>query len=60
MRLNRRLVPDVYVEVVPITGSPSVHGMEGPGAPFEFAVKMKQFSVEQAIHDNLADEEMGI
>ena len=58
--MNRRLVPDVYVEVVPITGSPTVHEMEGPGAPFEFAVKMRLFSEEQEIHHNLADEEIAI
>ncbi len=57
VRLNRRLAPDVYLGVVPITGSPTSPEIEGPGAPFEFAVKMKQFSVEQEIHHNLADED---
>lgn len=56
VRLNRQLAPDVYLGVVPITSSPTSSEIEGPGAPFEFAVKMKQFSAEQEIHHHLADE----
>ena len=44
VRLNRRLAPEVYQGIVPITGSPSNPHIDGHEAPFEFAVKMKQFS----------------
>jgi aminoglycoside phosphotransferase family enzyme/predicted kinase len=41
LRLNRRLARELYLDVVPITGSPPRVG--GPGAPVEYAVKMRQF-----------------
>ncbi len=43
VRLNRRLAPDLYLDVVAITGTPAWPQLEGPGAPFEYAVKMRQF-----------------
>ncbi len=43
LRLNRRLAPEIYLEVVPITGSLSRPAMDGKGQPMEFAVKMRQF-----------------
>ncbi|MEE8126662.1 MAG: AAA family ATPase [Nitrospirales bacterium] len=53
VRLNRRLAPDVYLGVVPLTGSASAPQMDGPGEPFEFAVKMKQFSPDHELHQLL-------
>lgn len=43
VRLNQRLAPATYLGVVPITGSPSDPHINGTGAPFEYAVKMRQF-----------------
>jgi aminoglycoside phosphotransferase family enzyme/predicted kinase len=43
VRLNRRLAPDFYLGVVPITGTPAAPHLNGGGAPFEYAVKMRQF-----------------
>ena len=43
MRLNQRLAPATYLGVVPITGSPTDPHINGTGAPFEYAVKMRQF-----------------
>jgi len=57
VRLNCRLAPEVYLGIVPITGSPAHPHIEGQGAPFEFAVKMKQFSSDQEIFDILASGE---
>jgi aminoglycoside phosphotransferase family enzyme/predicted kinase len=57
VRLNRRLAPDVYLGIVPITGSQSAPRLDGQGTPFEFAVKMKQFSLEQGIQHILRIEE---
>ena len=50
VRLNRRLAPQLYLGVVPITGSPSDPRMDGEETPFEFAVKMKQFLPEHEFH----------
>ncbi len=44
LRLNRRLAPRLYLEVVPITGPFEKPRMGGEGEPFEYAVKMRQFS----------------
>lgn len=53
VRLNRRLAPDLYVEVVGITGSPDAPQINGEGVPFEYAVKMHQFDPEMQL-DRLA------
>jgi len=43
LRLNRRLAPDLYLEVVPLTGLPAAPRLRGEGEPFEYAVKMREF-----------------
>jgi len=43
LRLNRRLAPDTYLEVVPVTGSPAAPRMGGEGDALEYAVKMRRF-----------------
>ena len=53
LRLNRRFAPDLYLAVVPITGSPEHPRVDGDGDAFEYAVKMRQFS-EQDLLDNVA------
>ena len=52
VRLNRRLAPDHYLGVVAITGSPACPKVNGPGVPFEYAVKMRQFP-EAALLDRV-------
>jgi len=68
LRLNRRLAPDLYLQVVPITGTPEQPQINGSGEVMEYAVQMKQFagnlllsdladqgSLDAAIIDQLAD-----
>ncbi|ADJ29490.1 AAA family ATPase [Nitrosococcus watsonii] len=43
LRINRRLAPEIYLEVVPITGSTAQPHLGGTGTPIEYAVKMIQF-----------------
>ncbi|WP_106476794.1 bifunctional aminoglycoside phosphotransferase/ATP-binding protein [Phytohalomonas tamaricis] len=43
VRLNARLADNLYVETVPITGTPEQPQMGGKGEPFEYAVRMRQF-----------------
>lgn len=43
LRLNRRLAPDLYLEVVPITGSATAPRLGGTAAAIEYAVKMREF-----------------
>lgn len=43
LRLNRRLAPDLYLDVVPITGSVEKPQLAGTGPVIDYAVKMRQF-----------------
>jgi aminoglycoside phosphotransferase family enzyme/predicted kinase len=49
LRLNRRLAPHLYLEVVAISGTPKHPRVDGEGAPIEYAVKMRQFSQDQLL-----------
>src|SRR5262250_3596482 len=44
LRLNRRLAPQLYLEVVAIYGTPEQPHWHAEGAPIEYAVKMVQFA----------------
>jgi len=44
--LNRRLAPEIYLGVVPITQDGENFRIEGKGEPVEYAVKMVQFGQE--------------
>ena len=49
IRLNRRSAPDIYVDVLPISGTPDHPRLDGQGEPFEFAVKMRQFTADATL-----------
>jgi len=46
LRLNRRLAPALYLDVVPITGRVDRPRVGGDGPAIEYAVKMRQFPQE--------------
>jgi hypothetical protein len=43
LRLNRRLAPALYLDVVAVTGSADAPRMGGTGTAIEYAVRMRQF-----------------
>ncbi len=43
LRLNRRLAPEIYLDVVSITGSMGSPSIDGEGDVLEYAVKMRRF-----------------
>ncbi len=43
LRFNRRFAPDLYLNVVPITGKMENPQVNGSGTPIEYAVQMRQF-----------------
>ncbi len=43
LRLNRRLAPDLYLGVMPITGTFDDPRIDGEGEAIEYAVKMREF-----------------
>lgn len=55
LRLNRRLAPRLYLDVVPITGTVDEPGIGGEGTPIEYAVKMRRFSQESLLSRALPD-----
>ncbi|HNP37571.1 MAG TPA: AAA family ATPase [Woeseiaceae bacterium] len=60
LRLNGRLAPELYLAVVPITGTMEQPRVGGRGEAFEYAVKMQRFSqqalLSEMIQDNRLDE----
>lgn len=55
LRLNRRLADKLYLEVVPITGTPDNPILGGEGEAFEYAIKMRQFGQEH-LFDRLQEQ----
>lgn len=46
LRLNRRLAPDLYLDVLPIVGPATAPRIAGSGTPIEYCVRMRQFPQE--------------
>ncbi len=55
LRLNRRLSPQIYLDVVPIVEKDGSITLEGEGKPVEHAVKMRRLPQERRM-DNLLKE----
>lgn len=49
LRLNRRFAPQLYLEVVPISGTRASPIIGGAGPPIEYAVKLRQFSASDEL-----------
>jgi uncharacterized protein len=49
LRLNRRLSPALYLDVVPITREPGGLRVDGEGVIVEYAVRMRQFDASQEL-----------
>lgn len=63
LRLNRRLAPDLYQDVVPIGGTPDHPVIQGGTPPLEFAVRMRQFDQatllsQRVRHDAIGPEDL--
>jgi aminoglycoside phosphotransferase family enzyme/predicted kinase len=43
LRLNQRLTQDLYLQVLPITGTAEAPQLGGEGQPIEYALQMRQF-----------------
>ena len=52
IRLNRRFVPDLYLDVVEICGSPEAPRISSSGPILDYAVRMHRFS-QEALADRL-------
>lgn len=58
LRLNRRLAPDLYHRVVPITGSFETPRIDGKGEALEYAVVMTRFEHAQRLDAVLRRDEL--
>ncbi|MGA8009111.1 MAG: AAA family ATPase [Thiomonas sp.] len=54
LRLNRRLAPTIYLDVVPIHGSAAAPRLGGEGDPIEYVLRMKQFAAGALFSERLA------
>lgn len=55
VRLNRRYAPEIYLGVVPITGTPDRPRISGAGTAIEYAVRMREFAQEDLLDRRLLD-----
>lgn len=51
LRLNRRLAPDLYLQVVPITGTVEQAQINGAAEIIEYAVQMRQFDTRELLSE---------
>lgn len=49
IRLNRRLAPDIYLEALPVTGTPTAPMLGGEGVALDWAVKMRAFPADATL-----------
>ena len=49
LRLNQRLTDDLYLQVLPITGSSEAPQLNGQGPVIEYALQMRQFPQSQLL-----------
>lgn len=60
VRLNQRLVPDVYLGVVPVVQTVAGPRFEGAGEVVEWAVKMRRLPEDATMQERLRRGEVGI
>ena len=58
LELNRRLAPELYLEVTSISGSPDQPVLGGNEEAIEYAVRMQRFDQDQIFHRLLAEGEL--
>lgn len=58
LRLNSRLAPDIYLDVVTISGSKKKPQINHAGEVFEYAVKMRQFDPDNTFDHLLAKQQL--
>ncbi|MDT7042993.1 AAA family ATPase [Candidatus Nitronereus thalassa] len=49
LRLNGRMAPQLYLDIIPISGTPEAPTLGDGTAPIEYAVKMRQFPLDATL-----------
>jgi len=60
VRLNQRLAADLYLDIVPITGTPDQPIMGGIGGAIEYAVRMIQFPAGFTLSERAESGQLGL
>ncbi len=55
LRINRRTAPDVYLDILPVTGAGGALKLEGEGEPVEWVLHMRRFDQDR-LYDHLAEQ----
>jgi aminoglycoside phosphotransferase family enzyme/predicted kinase len=58
LRLNSRLAPSIYLEIVPVTGTIDAPALAGSGPAIEYAVKMREFDQNGLLSRVIARDEL--
>lgn len=58
LRLNRRTAPELYLDVIPVSGSPTSPLLGDASDPIEYAVKMRQFPQDALLSQLLKKDEL--
>jgi hypothetical protein len=51
LRLNRRTAPQLYLDVLPITGTAEAPRLGGDGRPIDYAVRMRRFAAADLLDE---------
>lgn len=58
LRLNRRLAPELYLDLLPLYGNEKNPSFTGDGEIIEYAIKMRQFDQANLLNNLLAEGEL--
>ena len=58
LRINRRTAPELYLGVVPVTGTPEAPHLRGSGEAIDWAVHMRRFPADALLADRAARGEL--
>lgn len=59
LRLNRRFAPDLYLEVIPVTGTAESPALGGIEPIIDYALKMRRFDQSQLLSSLLSNGQLG-
>ncbi|GAB6388008.1 bifunctional aminoglycoside phosphotransferase/ATP-binding protein [Stutzerimonas marianensis] len=59
LRLNQRMAPALYLQVLPVTGSIEAPSIDGDGEPIEYLLQMSEFPQSQLLAEVQARGELG-
>jgi len=60
LRLNHRLAPDIYLDVVPVTAKNGALSIDGEGVPVDWLVHMKRLDERFMLDNMIGDKSLGV